>query len=65
MIDPKKFITSPSKEGGKYKEIDGSFSCPETGCFEVSNKGKYDAENKKVYWTCPNGHQGSARLAYE
>jgi hypothetical protein len=65
MIDPKSFITAPSKSNTKFKEIDGTFSCSEQGCFEVSTKGMYDASNKKVYWTCPNGHDGSARLVYE
>jgi hypothetical protein len=65
MIDPKAFISAPSKSSTKFKEIDGTFSCSEQGCFEVSTKGMYDASNKKVYWTCPNGHDGSARLVYE
>lgn len=65
MIDPKIFINSPKKENKQYKDINGSFSCPEPGCFEVTSSGKYDYENKKVYWTCVNGHDGSARLVYE
>lgn len=65
MIDPKTFIKTSIKNINKYKEIDGSFSCSEPGCFETTSKGQYDRENKKVYWTCANGHQCSARLAYE
>lgn len=65
MIDPKQFIKSPKKEEKVYKEIEGSFTCSEPGCFETVSSGKYDYENKKVYWVCPNGHEGSARLVYE
>lgn len=65
MIDPKQFIKPQKTKMPQYKEISGSFSCLEPGCFEVSTTGRYDAENKKVYWTCPNGHDGSARLVYE
>jgi hypothetical protein len=65
MIDPKNFIKPSPKQNKTFKDIEGSFSCPEIGCFEVSSTGKYDSENKKVYWVCPNGHEGSARLVYE
>jgi hypothetical protein len=65
MIDPRQFIRVPEKDTKTYKEINGSFMCPEPGCFEVTSSGKYDNENKKVYWTCVNGHDGSARLVYE
>lgn len=65
MIDPKSFITAPSKSSSSFKKIEGTFSCPEQGCFEVSTEGAYDPANKKVYFTCPNGHDGSARLVYE
>jgi len=64
MIDPKTFIKNvkPKKQ---MREINGSFSCSEQGCYEVSSIGMYDAEDRKVYWVCPNGHEGSARLIYE
>jgi hypothetical protein len=65
MIDPKSFITNTSKKNDGLKEIEGTFTCSEPGCFETVSKGRYDSENKKVYWTCPNDHMGSARLMYE
>lgn len=65
MIDPKTFVKGPSKNKTTYKDIDGTFSCSEPGCFEITSHGKYDSENKKVFWVCPNGHEGSARLMYE
>lgn len=63
MIDPKTFIKNPSKNKTTYKDIEGSFSCSE--CFETTRIGKYDSENKKVFWECSNGHENSARLVYE
>jgi hypothetical protein len=65
MIDPKTFIRPSINNDKKYKNIDGTFTCSEPGCFETSNSGKYDYENKKVFWTCINGHECSARLVYE
>lgn len=65
MIDPKTFIKNEKKSSINLKEVEGSFSCSEPGCFETTSSGKYDSENKKVYWICNNGHEGSARLAYE
>lgn len=63
MIDPRAFLSNdPSNSPGKYRAIQGSFSCPEQGCYEVANEGQYDEENRKVFWTCSNGHDGSARL---
>lgn len=65
MIDPKTFVRNPGPPKNQFKEVDGSFNCSEIGCFESVTHGKYDPENKKVYWVCPNGHEGSARLIYE
>jgi hypothetical protein len=65
MIDPKTFITSSPNKSRSLKDIEGTFTCPEPGCFEITSEGKYDSENKKVYWTCSNGHESGARLAYE
>lgn len=65
MIDPKTFVTNASNKVETLKDIEGTFTCYEAGCFETVSHGKYDSENKKVYWTCSNGHEGGARLAYE
>lgn len=65
MIDPEKFITKSTQKHQQLKFIEGTFTCSEVGCFETVSEGRYDSENKKVYWTCPNGHEGEARLAYE
>lgn len=63
MIDPKDFVSEDTpKSKSRYKAIEGSFSCPEQGCYEVAKEGHYDEENRKVFWLCPNGHEGSARL---
>lgn len=63
MIDPKMFIkTDPSKNTEGLKDMDGAYACPEPGCFEIARSGKYDEENRKIFWVCPNGHEGSARL---
>lgn len=65
MIDPKQFITNNPSKSESLKEMDASITCSEAGCFEHISKGLYDSENKKIYWKCSNGHEGSARLAYE
>lgn len=65
MIDPKNFIKGPSIKNNELKRIDGTFTCSEAECFETVSSGHYDYENKKVFWTCPNGHECSARLAFE
>lgn len=65
MIDPKTFITNSPNKSTNFKEIEGTFTCSEPGCFETVSTGQYDLENKKVYWTCANGHDGGARLIYE
>jgi hypothetical protein len=65
MIDPKTFIKGDGENKDSLKEIDGTFTCSEPGCFETVSKGKYDLKNKKVYWKCPNNHMCSAGLMYE
>ena len=65
MIDPKQFISNSPKQNTQLKFIEGTFTCSEPGCFETVSEGRYDSENRKVYWTCPHGHEGEARLAYE
>lgn len=65
MIDPKSFVSTNTPQNMPLKDIEGTFTCPEPGCFEIMSSGKYDSENKKVYWVCPAGHDGEARLAYE
>lgn len=65
MIDPKTFVKNPHTNKTRFKDIEGTFTCSEPGCFETVSQGKYDPDNKKVFWLCPNGHEGSARLLYE
>lgn len=64
MIDPSMFI-KPKSEKSELKEINFSITCSEPGCFERVEKTMYDQKNKKAYWTCPNGHDGSATIIYE
>lgn len=64
MIDPRDFVKN-AKPSKKLKDISGSFACPEQDCYELTTEGKYDPEEKKVYWVCSNGHEGAARLMYE
>lgn len=61
MIDPREFIkNSNDSSKNKLQDIDGSFACPENGCYEVSTSGKYDENERKIFWTCSNGHEGVA-----
>lgn len=62
MIDPKMFIKDSPQKSQEFKEMGGAFACPEPDCFEIARSGQYDEENRKIFWTCPNGHPGSARL---
>ena len=63
MIDPREFVSNDiAKTPDKLRVMQGSFACPEQGCYEVATEGKYDEENRKIFWICPNGHEGSAKL---
>lgn len=64
MIDPKQFVSS-NKEHQQLKPIDASIFCSEPNCYERVTNALYDSKEKKAYWTCPNGHEGSARIPYE
>jgi len=61
MIDPKDFISSDQSKNKELPTVEGTFSCPEQGCYEVVTEAEYDEENRKVFWVCPNGHEGGAR----
>ena len=61
MIDPKDFISSQQSKEKELPKVEGTFSCPEQGCYEVVTEAEYDEENRKAFWVCPNGHEGGAR----
>lgn len=62
MIDPSLFLSSGSNENEKTIELEGSFSCPEEGCYETTTVGKFDQSTRIVVWTCINGHKGKASI---
>ena len=62
MIDPESFLSSKPKQEDKLIDFEGSYSCPEQGCYLVTTTAKFDEDNRIVYWTCSNGHPGKASL---
>jgi hypothetical protein len=63
MIDPKDFLSKGSSAVTEdIVEIDGTFSCPEQGCYLVSREGLMNVNTRVVTWVCSNGHQGKATL---
>jgi hypothetical protein len=63
MIDPISFLASEKQqEDDQLTEIEGSFGCPEQGCYETTTVGKFDSSTRVVIWTCVNGHNGKASL---
>lgn len=63
MIDPMSFLASEqsSKDDGLV-DMEGSFGCPEQGCYEVTTIGKFDPSTRVIVWKCINGHNGKASL---
>ena len=61
MINTKDCISSEKSNSKELPTVEGTFSCPEQGCYEVVTEAEYDEENRRAFWVCPNGHEGSAR----
>lgn len=65
MIDPKDFLSysdTTQNKNSELIEIDGTFSCPEQGCYEISRQGKFNERERVVTWICSKGHLGRATL---
>jgi len=63
MIDPISFLSSEqSNQNDELVEIEGSFSCPQQGCYETTTVGKFDSSTRVVIWKCINGHNGKATM---
>ncbi len=62
MIDPEKFISSKPSSNDRLIDFEGSYSCPEQGCYEVTTTAKFDEQNRTIMWTCVNGHPGKASI---
>ena len=63
MINPRDFLSSGSPQQDlDLVDMEGSFSCPEYGCYEVTTKGKFNERERIITWTCVNGHAGRAGL---
>lgn len=62
MINPNAFLSSNDNEEQNLTDMDGSFGCPEMGCYEYTTNGKFDSRTRVLTWTCINGHKGSVTL---
>jgi hypothetical protein len=64
MINPNDFLSSSKslEVGEEIEEIGGSYSCPEQGCYEVTNDALFNPNTRVLTWTCINGHNGKANI---
>lgn len=62
MIDPRLMISGEPQEDEDVIEMEGSYGCPQQGCYETTRIGKFDIKTRSVTWTCVNGHKGSATI---
>lgn len=64
MINPKDFLSNSddSEYQSDLVEIDGTFSCPEQGCYEVTLSGKFNERERIITWVCSSGHLGRAMI---
>lgn len=63
MINPKSFLSGETdNKPDESIEIEGSYSCPEQGCYEVSYVAKFNERQRLITWTCKNGHPGKASI---
>lgn len=63
MINPKSFISGSSNERpDESVEIEGSYSCPEQGCYKVTYLARFNERERVLTWVCPNGHLGRASI---
>ena len=64
MINPKDFLSQPKSPTitDEIEEIGGSYSCPEQGCYEVTNDALFNPNTRVLTWTCINGHNGKATI---
>lgn len=63
MIDPLNFLAKEeAPKNPDIEDFEGSFGCPEQGCYETTTLGKFNKSTRMITWTCINGHNGSASL---
>lgn len=63
MIDPKEILGAQEEQtDSRLTDIEGSFGCPEQGCYEYTYQGKFNGDTRQITWVCSNGHKGSATL---
>lgn len=63
MIDPRDFLSAGSStDVEEIEEVEGTFSCPENGCYEMTYEGLMNPNTRVVTWICSNGHQGKATI---
>lgn len=63
MINPRLFLSGQANnQPDESVEIEGSYSCPEQGCYEVTQLAKFNERERIVTWVCSNGHLGRASL---
>lgn len=63
MIDPKEFLSrNSSTSTDELEEIEGTFSCPENGCYKVTSHGLINPNTRVITWTCSEGHVGKAKI---
>jgi len=62
MIDPNSFLSSSKKDDDRLIDFEGSYSCPEQGCYETTTSAKLDESSRTIFWTCINGHPGKASI---
>lgn len=65
MIDPLVFLAKEKEAkviDPDVEDFEGSFGCPEQGCYETTTLGKFNKSTREITWTCINGHNGRANL---
>ena len=62
MIDPKLFLSQNTKKEEDLIDFEGSYGCPEQGCYEITQSAKFNERERVVTWICSNGHLGRATL---
>ncbi|NDB82850.1 MAG: hypothetical protein EB127_08935 [Alphaproteobacteria bacterium] len=63
MINPRDFLSENSQQDTRNLiDMDGTFSCQENGCFEITTTGKFNESDRVITWVCSQGHAGRANL---
>lgn len=62
MINPKDFLSTTKPEQDDLIDFGGSYSCPEQGCYEITQSAKFNERDRVITWVCASGHLGRATL---